>query len=92
MMQATDSRTRAQRYADSRWWAYDGVKTVGYAIHRPEFSLGDRSRVYSAEIFHCDGLKTTRWVCVATYVDGSGYIYECGGVHSSMPYLSARAI
>ena len=71
---STDSRTRAQRYADSQWWM-PGVKIVGYAIHLPEFDL-PRSKVYLVEILQTDGTKTMRWVCVSTDTV-SDFIYEC---------------
>lgn len=77
---STDARTRAQKYADSRWWgdswphvASTGVKVVGYAIHRPEFDL-DRSSIYSVSILHRDGTTRTRFICVSRE-----YVYECTG-------------
>lgn len=73
---STDSRTRAQRYADRRWWG-DGVKVVGYATHHPIWDIGDDLvKVYSVELLHHDGHKTTRWVSVATDID----VYECTGI------------
>ena len=75
---STDSRTRAQRYADRRWWGR-GVKVVGYAIHQPMWDITDRVKVYSVELLHRDGHKTTRWVSVAIDID----VYECPGVVES---------
>lgn len=69
-----DSRTRAQRYADSRWWM-PGVKVVGYAIHHPQLDLSTRS-VYSVELLYHDGGSLTRWICVSTS-DGSDQVYDC---------------
>lgn len=95
---STDSRTRAQRFADSRWWNSsirrdDGqlwdlegnparsVKVVGYATHQPVWDIGDRRvKVYSVELLHCDGHKTTRWVSVAIDIDA----YECTGIMGSV--------
>lgn len=76
-----DSRTRAQRYADRRWWA-EGVKVVGYAIHDPIWDIGDRVKVYFVELLHRDGHKTTRWVSVTTDNDGSGCLeaFEVTGI------------
>jgi hypothetical protein len=83
---STDSRTRAQRYADRRWWhlkTADGysVKVVGYAIHRPEFDWDDGSRVYSVELLYFGGTRVNRWVCVSQDADGSGCIYDVSGLH-----------
>lgn len=88
MRTSTDSRTRAQRYADSRWWQ-DRVKTVGYAIHRPEFDRIDRM-LYSVEILNTNGTKTTRWLGVVTDVDGSGYIYDSSGIYRPRAESFAR--
>lgn len=76
---STDSRTRAQRYADRRWWG-NGVKVVGYAIHDPIWDIGDRVKVYSIELLHRDGRKTTRWVSVTTDSDGCLDAFECTGI------------
>ena len=59
---STDARTRAQRYADSRWWQ-DGVKTVGYAIRCPEMDSQGRE-VFSVEILYMEGQKRTRYITV----------------------------
>ncbi len=96
MLKTTDSRTRAQRYADRRWWG-NGVKVVGYAIHDPIWDIGDRVKVYSIELLHRDGRKTTRWVSVTSDIDGSGGYLDafectaiCGGVERSWRYELAE--
>ena len=60
---STDSRTRAQRYADSRWWS-DGVKVVGYAIRCPEMDSQGRE-VFSVEVLYLEGQKRTRYITVS---------------------------
>jgi hypothetical protein len=62
-MTSTDSRIRAQRYADSRWWT-DGVKVVGYAIRCPEMDNQGRE-VFSVEILYSEGQKRTRYITVS---------------------------
>ena len=68
---STDPRTRAQRYADSRWWS-DGVKTVGYAIRCPEMDgiPGGRPgrQIYSVEMLYWNGHKRTRFVAVSDVI------------------------
>ena len=74
----TSARTRAQKYADRRWWG-QGVQVVGFAIHRPEFDIGNRTSFYSVAILHCDGTTSTRFVCVINTTDGRIDVYESAG-------------
>ena len=75
-----DLRSRAQRYADVRWWT-DDVKVVGYAIHRPEWDMPmngvTRSRIYSVQILYRDGSKHTRFICAT-----KTFAYQCSGCAS----------
>ncbi len=79
-----DLRSRAQHYADVRWWT-DDVKVVGYAIHRPEWDmwrpgrghLDTRSRIYSVQILYRDGSKHTRFICAT-----KTFAYQCTGCAS----------
>jgi len=79
---STDSRTRAQKYADRRWWG-NGVKVVGYATHHPVWDIA-RVKVYSVELLHLDGHKTTRWISVtADTSDAFESTAICGGAEKT---------